>query len=188
MTHAHEASEIELESPAGGMPGTILVSRPKGASTPAAPVRPYVDLDGAQGREVFFRPHRYHRGDLGPVRPIVRVVTDAGVAHECALHDVSAVVLCRTLFAGLNPGGRLYIGNTHPKNPSRWFMELHLEWFLVYRTPLEMLEFARLAAPHATIDALEDSTGISPFVSLTHDPSRPSASASSPPDPTPIQG
>src|SRR5258708_1280246 len=59
----------------------------------------YAELDGGQGRGVFFRPQRYQRDDLGPIRPIVRVVfrsaTDSSeigaayASHQCPLHDVS---------------------------------------------------------------------------------------------------
>ncbi|HWW83252.1 MAG TPA: hypothetical protein VNZ26_06595 [Vicinamibacterales bacterium] len=57
----------------------------------------YAELEGGQGREVFFRPQRYQRHDLGPVRPVVRVVfrcsgsesNGQAVARECALRDVS---------------------------------------------------------------------------------------------------
>ncbi len=48
----------------------------------------YEDLDGAQGREVFFRPTRYSQKDLGPVRAAIEV-TLSGTAHACEMQDVS---------------------------------------------------------------------------------------------------
>jgi hypothetical protein len=33
----------------------------------------YAELEGGQGREVFFRPHRYQLEELGPVHPVVHV-------------------------------------------------------------------------------------------------------------------
>jgi hypothetical protein len=56
-----------------------------------------------------------------------------------------------------------------PQNPSRWFMELHLDWALVYREHSEMLELAGLAAPSARLAICEEATGVNPFVSLTRD-------------------
>jgi extracellular factor (EF) 3-hydroxypalmitic acid methyl ester biosynthesis protein len=103
-------------------------SGPDGAATPtsvppsgvhptaqaASPARrlgqSYADLDGGQGREVYFRPHRYQRGDLGPVRPIVQIVLPAPrtgsrsnepIAHECTLYDVSQNGVAFQLPAGL---------------------------------------------------------------------------------------
>jgi len=59
------------------------------AKLAAAPaLKNYEELDGAQGREVFFRPHRYRAQELAPLdcRVLVRI-DDLPV--ECALHDVS---------------------------------------------------------------------------------------------------
>ncbi len=65
------------------------------------------------------------------------------------------------------PGGSLYIGNMVPESQSRWFMELHMDWFLVYRQRSEMLEIARMAAPDADLEILEEASGVNPFVMLT---------------------
>ena len=77
------------------------------------------------------------------------------------------VSLCRTLYDTVAPGGTLYIGNMVPTNPSRWFMELHLDWFLVYRSHSEMLELALAAAADAHVRILEEPNGVNPFVALT---------------------
>ena len=53
-----------------------------------APIRTYEELEGAQGREVFFRPQRYRAPDLLPVHGQV-LVSIGGTAVSCALHDVS---------------------------------------------------------------------------------------------------
>ncbi|MFL5442321.1 MAG: PilZ domain-containing protein [Myxococcales bacterium] len=50
--------------------------------------RSYEELDGAQGREVFFRPHRYRPQDLSPLKCTV-VIRIEDLAVECALYDVS---------------------------------------------------------------------------------------------------
>lgn len=54
----------------------------------ATAIKKYEELDGGQGREVFFRPHRYRAPDLLPLVAQI-VVTLGGVQRECALQDVS---------------------------------------------------------------------------------------------------
>jgi extracellular factor (EF) 3-hydroxypalmitic acid methyl ester biosynthesis protein len=85
------------------------------------------------------------------------------------LQLLTAVTLCRNLYSLLAPGGCLYVGNMVPSNPSRWFMELHLDWYLVYRERSELLELARMAAPDAKLQLLEEPTGVNPFVVLTRE-------------------
>jgi extracellular factor (EF) 3-hydroxypalmitic acid methyl ester biosynthesis protein len=93
------------------------------------------------------------------------------LVYSCGLFDylqlLTAVSLYRSLYALVAPGGTLYVGNMVPQNPCRWFMELHLDWFLVYRERPEMLELARMAVPDAKIEIQEESTRINPFVTLT---------------------
>jgi hypothetical protein len=43
------------------------------------------------------------------------------------------------LFEALVPGGLLAIGNVAAQNPSRWVMEYFSEWFLIHRTPEQLL-------------------------------------------------
>ena len=50
--------------------------------------RDYSELDGAQGREVNFRPHRYRNADFGALEPTVRLTIGA-ITHTCRLVDVS---------------------------------------------------------------------------------------------------
>jgi extracellular factor (EF) 3-hydroxypalmitic acid methyl ester biosynthesis protein len=93
--------------------------------------------------------------------------------YSCGLFDYlqlpTAVSLCTTLYSLLAPRGTLYIGNMVPGCQSRWIMELHLDWFLVYRERSEMLELARVAAPSAHIEIVEEETGVDPFVALTRE-------------------
>ena len=80
---------------------------------------------------------------------------------------LTAVSLCRGLYDLVAPGGKLLVGNMAPESPSRWFMELHLDWFLVYRDREEILEIGRAAAPSAELGLLEEATGLNPFMALT---------------------
>lgn len=92
------------------------------------------------------------------------VVYAAGLFDYLQPH--SWVSLCRSLFGLVAPHGRLYIGNMVPSSPSRWFMELHLDWYLEYREREELLALSRKAAPSARIAITEEATGINPFVVL----------------------
>jgi extracellular factor (EF) 3-hydroxypalmitic acid methyl ester biosynthesis protein len=83
------------------------------------------------------------------------------------LQASTAVVLSRNLFARVGEGGSLWIGNMTPDNPSRWLMEHHLDWYLIYRTREEMLEIGRKAAPEAMHQICEEATGVNPFLQLT---------------------
>jgi len=82
------------------------------------------------------------------------------------LQTNTAVVLTRSLFARLAPTGALYIGNMAPENPSRWFMETHLEWHLIHRTRAELSEIGRRGAPAAQVSVLEEEAGVNPFIEL----------------------
>ena len=90
---------------------------------------------------------------------------------SCGLFDylqmTTAAVLTRNLHARLAEGGQLYVGNMQPANPSRWIMEHHLEWHLVYRTRAELMEVGHRAVPEASMQILEEETGVNPFILLT---------------------
>jgi extracellular factor (EF) 3-hydroxypalmitic acid methyl ester biosynthesis protein len=98
---------------------------------------------------------------------------DFDAVFSCGLFDylqpATAVVLTRNLFARLAPAGKLFIGNMVPENPTRYIMEHHLDWQLIYRPRAEQLDIARRAAPTASLQILEEETGINPFVELTHE-------------------
>ena len=50
-------------------------------------IRTYEELDGAQGREVFFRPHRYRAQDLEPLTANVYVRIGEDPAVRCAPYE-----------------------------------------------------------------------------------------------------
>lgn len=82
------------------------------------------------------------------------------------LRHSTCVQLTRDLHARLREGGTLLVANMVPENPSRWFMEHHLDWQLVYRTHSELLDIARAAAPAARSRILEEESGVNPFAEL----------------------
>ena len=63
------------------------------------------------------------------------------------LNQRSFSALLSVLYDALSPGGHLAVGNVAKHNPSRFFMEYCLDWFLIHRTPADLLEFARALAP-----------------------------------------
>jgi extracellular factor (EF) 3-hydroxypalmitic acid methyl ester biosynthesis protein len=79
------------------------------------------------------------------------------------------ISLCRSLYGMLAPEGRLLIGNMVPTNPTRWVMEFHLDWFLLYREREELRELALRATNEgeAHVEILEEASGVNPFVALT---------------------
>ena len=90
---------------------------------------------------------------------------------SCGLYDylqtTTAVVLARNLYARLGSGGVLYIGNMVPENPCRWYIENHLDWYLIHRTRAQLLEIGMRAAPEGEAHIIEEETGVNPFVVLT---------------------
>jgi hypothetical protein len=91
------------------------------------------------------------------------------LTYSCGLFDyfqtTTAVVLTRRLAATTAPGGQLLVANM-VDHPTRWIMEHHLDWNLIYRTRDEMLELGRRAAPGAGLRILEEESGVNPFVEV----------------------
>jgi SAM-dependent methyltransferase len=54
------------------------------------------------------------------------------------LRDALVVRLLNFAHAHLAPGGRVIVGNFHPRNPSKAFMDHVLDWKLIHRTENEM--------------------------------------------------
>ena len=68
---------------------TPLTGRPVSVGPTLVKQRTYEQLDGAEGRQVFFRPQRYQRSDLGQVRAKLRLTLPSGEPRECEFVDVS---------------------------------------------------------------------------------------------------
>lgn len=109
---------------------------------------------------------------------IKRLLRDADVfapfgrfdlVYSCGLFDYlqqrTAVTLARRLGATLAPEGRLLVANM-VDHATRWLMEVHLDWPLVYRTRDELLEVGTRAMPGAASRILEEESGANPFVEV----------------------
>ncbi|HWE23746.1 MAG TPA: hypothetical protein VG496_07370 [Myxococcales bacterium] len=68
-----------------------------------APIRTYEELEGGQGREVFFRPHRYRAAELFPLRGEVQLPANGADPASYVLHDVSQNGLAFEWPAGNTP-------------------------------------------------------------------------------------
>ena len=83
------------------------------------------------------------------------------------LKKPAAERLCGSLYQSVRAGGALYIGNVTPELPSRWLMEQHMDWYLEYRTRDDLRDIARVGAPGAVTEILEELQGFNPFVKVT---------------------
>lgn len=125
----------------------------------------------------------YERGLVNAVRlrclndSIKRLVRDPSIFEPfwpfdfifCAglfdyLSAETSVRLIRNLFAALATDGVLMIGNMVPTNPTRWVMEHHLDWYLIYRTTDELLALGAEALPEAHASIVAEATGVNPFL------------------------
>ena len=85
------------------------------------------------------------------------------------LRSATAVQLARDFHSRLGPGGELLVSNMVPENPSRWYMEHHLDWYLLYRSRAELLEIGERASTGARLQILEEESGVNPFLEMSRD-------------------
>jgi extracellular factor (EF) 3-hydroxypalmitic acid methyl ester biosynthesis protein len=79
------------------------------------------------------------------------------------LTDPVAAPLIARLYRLLRPGGELVIGNFHPRNPTRIYMEYWMDWVLCYRTEDELLQLAE-RLPGARPDLAYETSGCQLFL------------------------
>lgn len=92
MKAASQEQEERPRQAAAGATALTFEQLEQAAATPlplAPPrVQSYEELEGADGRSVFFRPHRYSAADLAPLAGTASVVV-ADVVRRCSVLDVS---------------------------------------------------------------------------------------------------
>ena len=83
------------------------------------------------------------------------------------LQDRAVGRILSVLFEALVPGGLVAIGNVAAHNPSRWIMEYFAEWFLIHRTPADLLRLAgEVAGVPASVDVDSEPSGINLFLRI----------------------
>jgi len=94
------------------------------------------------------------------------------LVYSCGLYDYlaerTAVVLTRHLARSAAPGGQVLVANM-VDHPTRWLMEHHLDWPLIYRTREELVDVGRQAVPGARVRILEEESQANPFIELSLD-------------------
>jgi extracellular factor (EF) 3-hydroxypalmitic acid methyl ester biosynthesis protein len=95
-------------------------------------------------------------------QPAVDIIFVAGLFDY--LRKPTARKLIAKLHRLLAPGGQLYVGNMVPENPCRWFLEHHLDWFLLYRSREELLAMGEEAVPGARTWIVNEPTSVNPFL------------------------
>lgn len=79
--------------------------------------------------------------------------------------DRTFVVLLSALFRSINPGGTMIIGNMTPENPSRWVMDYHLDWQLIYRTREQLIRLGEQITPKPVdVSVEQEPTGVNLFL------------------------
>ena len=82
------------------------------------------------------------------------------------LTDTTATAVLGWLYARLARGGELSVGNFHPRNPSRVYMEYWADWTLWYRSEGELLRLAD-ALPGAQSRISTEDSGCQIFLHVT---------------------
>jgi extracellular factor (EF) 3-hydroxypalmitic acid methyl ester biosynthesis protein len=84
------------------------------------------------------------------------------------LNDKTAVFLLKRFSEMLEPGGTLAFGNFGQENGSRSYMEIVGRWFLIYRSPMDLMRLAASAGflPRKT-RVSTDATGLNNFLITT---------------------
>jgi extracellular factor (EF) 3-hydroxypalmitic acid methyl ester biosynthesis protein len=104
-------------------------------------------------------------------RALSQTLGERELIYSAGLFDyLSAAAFSRllaTLYEALTPGGVLLIGNVAAHNPSRWSMEYYGDWFLIHRSPEELLSAAALLDPKpAQVEVTSEPSGINLFLRI----------------------
>jgi extracellular factor (EF) 3-hydroxypalmitic acid methyl ester biosynthesis protein len=81
--------------------------------------------------------------------------------------DKIFVMALKRLLTFLKPGGEILIGNFSDNNPSRGYMEIFGEWFLIHRSPQELVRLSMQAGVHPDhITVEQEPLGINLFLKI----------------------
>jgi extracellular factor (EF) 3-hydroxypalmitic acid methyl ester biosynthesis protein len=83
------------------------------------------------------------------------------------LDQQKSTQLTSSLYASLRPGGSAWIGNVVPEVTARWLLEFHLDWYCIYKSREETLDFATQGAPGAEVRIDVEPMGYNLFAVVT---------------------
>ncbi len=84
------------------------------------------------------------------------------------LNERSFTALLSSLYQALRPGGMMAIGNVAEGNPSRWTMEYFSDWFLLHRSPADLLRLSDdLSPPPSKVKVDSEPLGLNLFLLVT---------------------
>jgi extracellular factor (EF) 3-hydroxypalmitic acid methyl ester biosynthesis protein len=85
------------------------------------------------------------------------------------INDKTAYFLLRRLKDMLSPGGTTAVGNFGIENPSRSHMEIIGEWFLIHRSPTDLVRLAAAAGfKEEELRVEADATGLNLLLIATN--------------------
>jgi len=168
---AQELCELLLETPRLAAPlDVVLFDQDKGALAYAyRRLQPLTDNRGGPAVRITYLHESIKR--LLRDRMLFDDFGKFDLIYSAGLFDYlrapTAVQLARDFYSRLEAGGQLIIANMVPENPSRWFMEHHLDWPLLYRSREELLDIGRRACADAALQILEEESRVNPFLEFS---------------------
>lgn len=104
-------------------------------------------------------------------RQLVGVLGRQDLIYSAGLFDYlngrTFATLLRALYDALGSGGTLIVGNVATENPSRWFMEYCLDWFLIHRSREELLqEGTKLDPTPRLVEVGSEPLGVNLFLTI----------------------
>jgi SAM-dependent methyltransferase len=104
-------------------------------------------------------------------RQLASVLGQRDLVYSAGLFDYlnprTFSVLLSALYDAVSKHGSLVVGNVAKDNPSRWFMEYCLDWFLTHRSREELLDYGlKLEPAPRRVDVEAEPLGINLFLSI----------------------
>jgi len=102
-------------------------------------------------------------------RQLLHVLGQRDLIYSAGLFDYLSErtfsALLSALYDALSPDGLLAIGNVAEQNPTRWFMEYCLDWFLIHRSREQLTELGgRLSPAPSSVNVDAEPLGVNLFL------------------------
>jgi hypothetical protein len=83
------------------------------------------------------------------------------------LNKRSFSALLGALYESVVPGGELTIGNVASHNPTRWWMEYALDWYLLHRSSEDLMQMGRMLEPTpGSLEVEAEPLGVNLFLTI----------------------